>query len=69
VVVLLAITSDGTKIPVGVWEGDTEKKAVVTRLLADLAERGPGCEMGRLSSRWVQAARRRGQAGVRRPDP
>jgi putative transposase len=40
VVVALAITSDGMKIPVGLWLGDTENKTVVTGLLADLAVRG-----------------------------
>jgi len=39
-VVALAITSDGTKVPVGLWLGDTENTTVVTALLADLVERG-----------------------------
>jgi len=39
-VVALAITADGTKVPVGLWLGDTENKTVVTALLADLAGRG-----------------------------
>jgi putative transposase len=39
-VVALVITTDGTKIPVGLWLGDTENKTVVTSLLADLAARG-----------------------------
>ena len=39
-VVALAITSDGTKVPVGLWLGDTENKTIVTALLADLVERG-----------------------------
>jgi putative transposase len=46
VVVALAITTDGTKVPVGLWEGDTENKVVVTDLLADLVERGLQCESG-----------------------
>jgi transposase-like protein len=46
VVVALAITSDGTKIPVGLWEGDTENTTVVKDLLADLVARGLGCETG-----------------------
>jgi transposase-like protein len=46
VVVALAITSDGTKVPVGLWEGDTENKTVVTDLLADLVARGLDCEDG-----------------------
>jgi len=39
-VVALAITADGTKVPVGLWLGDTENKTVVTHLLADLVARG-----------------------------
>src|SRR5215207_3281919 len=39
-VVALAVTADGTKVPVGLRLGDTENKAVVTALLADLVERG-----------------------------
>jgi transposase-like protein len=39
-VVALAITADGTKVPVGLWDGDTENKTVVTHLLADLVGRG-----------------------------
>lgn len=39
-VVALAICADGTKIPVGLWLGDTENKTVVTNLLADLSARG-----------------------------
>ena len=40
VVVALVITTDGTKVPVGLWLGDTENKTVVTHLLADLVARG-----------------------------
>jgi hypothetical protein len=36
----LGVTDDGTKVPLGVAEGTTENKAVCTRLVADLAERG-----------------------------
>jgi transposase-like protein len=39
-VVAQAITTDGTKVPVGLYEGDTENTAVVTGPLADLVERG-----------------------------
>jgi putative transposase len=39
-VVALAITADGTKVPVGLWEGSTENKTVATHLLADLVSRG-----------------------------
>jgi putative transposase len=39
-VVAMVICTDGTKVPVGLWLGDTENKAVVTNLLADLVGRG-----------------------------
>jgi transposase-like protein len=39
-VVALAITADGTKVPVGLWEGATENKTVARHLLADLVDRG-----------------------------
>jgi len=45
-VVALAITADGTKVPVGLWEGDSENTTVVTDLLADLVERGLTCAAG-----------------------
>jgi len=40
VIVALAITADGTKKPVGLWDGSTENKTVVRSLLADLVDRG-----------------------------
>jgi transposase-like protein len=40
VVVALAITADGTKVPVGLWEGSTENATVVKALPADLVARG-----------------------------
>jgi putative transposase len=39
-VVALAITADGTKVPVGLREGATENTTVVRALLADLVSRG-----------------------------
>jgi len=45
-VVALVITTDGTKVPVGLWLGDTENKTVVTALLADLVARGLSTEGG-----------------------
>lgn len=47
-VLALLITADGTKIPVGVWEGDTENTTVVKHLLADLVARGLRFEQGLL---------------------
>ena len=46
VVVALVITTDGTKVPVGLWLGDTENKTVVTALLADLVARELNVEGG-----------------------
>ena len=47
-VVALAVTTDGTKVPVGLWLGDTENKTVVTHLLADLVDRGLSADGGLL---------------------
>jgi putative transposase len=47
-VVALVICTDGTKVPVGLWLGDTENKTVVTALLADLVARGLSTEGGLL---------------------
>jgi len=44
--VALVITTDGTKVPVGLWLGDTENKTVVTALLADLVARGLSADGG-----------------------
>jgi transposase-like protein len=46
VVVALVITKTGTKVPVGLWLGDTENKTVVTALLGDLVARGLSTEAG-----------------------
>jgi transposase-like protein len=47
-VVALGITADGTKVPLGVWEGATENKAVCARALADLDDRGLSADDGLL---------------------
>jgi putative transposase len=39
-VVALGITTDGVKIPLGLWEGSTENATLARELLADLVERG-----------------------------
>ncbi len=49
IVVALVISSDGTKVPVGLRLGDTENKVVVTDLLADLVARGLRFEHGILA--------------------
>jgi transposase-like protein len=48
-VVALGIGADGTKTPLGLWEGATENTAVVKALLADLVERGLSAEHGLLA--------------------
>ena len=45
-VVALGITSEGVKIPLGLWEGSTENASVATALLSDLVERGLDPEQG-----------------------
>ena len=45
-VVALGITTEGVKIPLGLWEGSTENAAVATALLSDLVERGLDPEQG-----------------------
>ena len=45
-VVALGITTDGVKIPLGLWEGSTENAAVATALLSDLVDRGLDLEQG-----------------------
>lgn len=39
-VVALGITTDGAKIPLGLWEGSTENATLARTLLADLVDRG-----------------------------
>jgi putative transposase len=45
-VVALGITTDGVKIPLGLWEGSTENKTVTTELLSNLVHRGLDVEQG-----------------------
>ena len=39
-IVALGITTEGVKIPLGLWEGSTENATVATALLSDLVQRG-----------------------------
>ena len=39
-VVALGITTEGVKLPLGLWEGSTENATVATALLSDLVDRG-----------------------------
>ncbi len=45
-IVALGITTEGVKIPLGLWEGATENATVATALLSDLVERGLDPEQG-----------------------
>src|SRR5829696_263444 len=45
-VVALGITTEGVKIPLGLWDGSTENATVATTLLANLVERGLDVEQG-----------------------
>jgi putative transposase len=45
-VVALGITTDGVKLPLGLWDGSTENKTVTAHLLADLVDRGLDVEQG-----------------------
>ena len=47
-VVALAICGDGTKVPLGLFLGDSENKKVVRGLLADLVKRGLRADSGLL---------------------
>lgn len=40
VIVALGVSEDGTKLPLGVWQGSTENAALCTALLQDLLRRG-----------------------------
>ncbi len=44
--VAMIITTEGKKVPIGLWLGDTEDTTVVKALLADLVERGLGYKAG-----------------------
>jgi putative transposase len=45
-IVALGITTQGVKVPLGLWEGSTENATVATALLSDLLERGLDPEQG-----------------------
>lgn len=45
-IVCLGITTEGVKIPLGLWEGSSENATVATALLSDLVERGLDPEQG-----------------------
>jgi hypothetical protein len=76
-IVALGITTEGVKIPLGLWEGSTENATVATALLSDLVERGldpeQGCcsssmdpkRSGRLSARYSARSRSSAVCGTR----
>jgi transposase-like protein len=45
-VVALGITTDGVKLPLGLWDGSTENKTVTSELLSNLVHRGLDVEQG-----------------------
>ncbi len=45
-VVALGITTEGVKIPLGLWDGSTENATVATHLLSDLVDRGLDTSQG-----------------------
>jgi putative transposase len=45
-IVALGISTEGVKIPLGLWEGSSENATVATALLSDLVERGLDPEQG-----------------------
>ena len=45
-IVALGVSTDGVKLPLGLWDGSTENKTVTAHLLADLVERGLDVEQG-----------------------
>lgn len=47
-IVALGITTEGVKVPLGLWEGSSENATVASALLSDLVERGLDPEQGML---------------------
>lgn len=45
-VVVLGVTTEVVKLPLGLWDGSTENKTVTAHLLADLVDRGLDVEQG-----------------------
>ena len=66
-VVCLGITTDGIKVPLGLWDGSTENKTVTKHLLADLVDRGLDVEQGVLVILDGSKALRRRSGRPRRP--
>jgi putative transposase len=45
-IVALGVSTDGVKLPLGLWDGSTENKTVTAHLLSDLVARGLDVEQG-----------------------
>ena len=45
-VVALGVSTDGVKVPLGLWDGSTENKTITVALLADLVDRGLDLDQG-----------------------
>ena len=45
-VVALGVSTDGVKVPLGLWDGSTENKTITVALLGDLVERGLDVDQG-----------------------
>jgi putative transposase len=45
-IVALGVSTDGVKLPLGLWDGSTENKTVTAHLLTDLVARGLDVEQG-----------------------
>ncbi len=71
-VVALGITTEGVKVPLGLWEGSTENATLARSLLADLVDRGLDPERAILfvidGSKALRKADRR-RVRRKRPDP
>ena len=65
-IVALGITTQGVKVPLGLWEGDTENATVVKALLSDLVgpRAGPGAGDA-LHPRRIEGPAQGGPLGVR----
>ena len=67
-IVALGITTEGVKIPLGLWDGSTENATVATALLSDLVERGhstPSRGSSSLSTAPKHYAKRSGTSSAR----
>jgi putative transposase len=71
-VVALGVTTDGVKVPLGLWDGSTENKTITVALLGDLVDRGLDVEQGVLVvldgvRTYVSVGGKPGTGHLRRP--